>query len=78
MPDWGAARHRSFRAPDVTSTSGENRYSRMRRLPVFTSTVTAIPGVRGAARPSISIDGEFGRQRHWEHEILRALRAGET
>jgi len=39
----------------ATSTSGENRYSRIRRLPVLISTVTVMPGDSGTSRPLISI-----------------------
>ena len=45
--------HLSFMASEAVSTSGEKTYSRMRRLPVAISTVTAMPGVSGVRLPSI-------------------------
>ena len=39
--------HRSRIAFEATSTSGENRYSSIRRAPVLSSTVTAMPDVSG-------------------------------
>ena len=47
--------HRSLPASEATSTSGENKYSRMRRLPVLISTVTAMPGTSGTSAPSTFI-----------------------
>jgi hypothetical protein len=46
-------RHLSFIASEAVSTSGEKTYSRMRRLPVAISTVTAMPGLSGVRLPSI-------------------------
>jgi hypothetical protein len=47
FPPASVAVHRSRIARDATSTIGANRYSRTRRAPVFSSTVTAIPEVNG-------------------------------
>jgi hypothetical protein len=46
-------RHLSFIALEAVSTRGEKTYSRMRRLPVAISTVTAMPGLSGVRLPSI-------------------------
>jgi hypothetical protein len=43
----GSLPHRSRMAWEATSTSGENRYSSMRRVPVLSSTVAAMPEVSG-------------------------------
>jgi len=49
---WGD-RHLSFIASEAVSTSGEKTYSKIRRLPVAISTVTAMPGLSGVRLPSI-------------------------
>src|ERR1700722_7647879 len=52
--------HRSRIAFEATSTSGENRYSSLRRAQVLSSTVTAIPDVSGWVRPSTAIVSASG------------------
>ena len=55
---------------EATSTSGANRYSSMRRAPVLSSTVTAIPEVSGWSGHRDRDRLDVGLQHHWEHEIL--------
>ena len=50
-PNASPSFHRSLIAREAVSTSGENKYSRMRRLPVLISTVTAMPADNGIWRP---------------------------
>lgn len=53
--------HLSCMDCDEVSASGEKRYSGMRRLPVLTSTVTAMPGESGMGLPSTLMMVTSGR-----------------
>ena len=65
-------------AREATSTRGENRYSIRRREPVLSSTVAAMPEVSGRSAPSTSMVETSRLELDREHQVLRALAAGEA